>query len=192
MKKFIVILLLVCMASALFAQARPPARAPAVKEKKQAVGLDLFPLVKGFIASETDEYNSTFYAYFSTGYEFRVAPNFGLGGSIDIIPGRVSLKDSYLYLGFAVTGRYYPSAPFDKFFVGTSLGFNMEKIGGRPATKKEGGFMGPTMSLSTGYRILWKPGIYAEPSLNYIISKESNYEVAPLGWQGSMRVGFSF
>jgi len=64
------------------------------------------------------------------------------------------------------------STKFEKFFLGTTLGFNSLSIDGK--TKPEnGGFTGLTASLKTGYKLILNKNMYLEPSLAYVMSKSS-------------------
>jgi hypothetical protein len=91
-------------------------------------------------------------------------------------------------------GRYYPVEDFEKFFLGATLGFNQLAIDGK--TKSEnGGFISLLVSLKMGYKLITKSGFYMEPSLAYVLSKQSTAGgriPTPIGWQGGLRLGFSF
>ncbi|MDR0444339.1 MAG: hypothetical protein LBH44_13140 [Treponema sp.] len=178
MKKFLVILLLVCTAGAVFA-----------KDKKNSASLDLFPLFKGLLASDPD--NDIVFVCFGLNYERLIAPNFSAVGGLDLYPGKIAKKDGdYFYFGMNAGLRCYPMATFDKLFIGGSLGFNLQAINGK--TKEENnGFAGPTISVTAGYKMLNKAGLFFEPSMSYILSK-SGEDVTPLGWQGGLRVGAAF
>jgi len=205
MKKILIILVLTCVImGAAFAQAKPatPAPAPAQPAKpatpppatssdapKNSLGIDLFQITKGFIASDND--TKTFIFITSIGYEALVAPHWSIG--VDADTYFMSLNNTPgFYLCIAGEGRYYPqSANFEKFFLGTTLGFNVLSIDGS-SKPEDGGFFGLTASLKTGYKIIIGK-IYLEPSLAYVLSKSSIFGVpTPLGWNGGLRFGFVF
>jgi hypothetical protein len=203
MKKSICVILLLVCAGALFAQQKAaaapkdaPKKAAAAndpKDWKNAVALDLFPLFKGLVAIDPGE--TTGFFCFSASYERQIIAPFSIGGQIDLYPGKIS-KTDYVYFGMNAFGRFYPmSKAFDKVFVGTSLGFNIQAIDGKNAAK-DGGFGGLTVGLSAGYKLVMAKIIYIEPSMSYILSKSSIASMmgapSPLGWQGGLRFGFAF
>jgi hypothetical protein len=60
-------------------------------------------------------------------------------------------------------------------------------------TKPEnGGFTSLIISLKTGYKVITKSGLYLEPSLAYVLSKNGMAYPTPLGWNGGLRLGFAF
>jgi hypothetical protein len=191
---FVIALVLLMMgAGVVFAQQDDPTEEQtqgAPKERKNALALDLFPLFKGFIAWDFDE--KTYLFNMSVSYERLLAPHFSIGAQVDMFFGRF-WNSSYFYYAMGLLGRYYPmSETFEKFFLGAGLGFNAQAVGGR--TRAEyGGFLGLTAMLQTGYKLIFSPGIFVEPSLSYVLSK-SDYLIgmAPLGWQGGLRLGFAF
>jgi hypothetical protein len=180
---------------AAFAQQKPAASANPPRERKNAVALDVFQLFKGFIATEEDVI--TVYI-FSTSYERLLVPHFSIGADLDLyllkfeVEGGDDINGNYFSL--AAEGRYYPSADFEKFFLGTTLGYNQLSIDGK--TKREdGGFSSLIISLKMGYKLITKSGFYMEPSLAYILSKYSivgDVIPTPLGWNGGLRLGFAF
>jgi hypothetical protein len=212
MKKFVCILILICVImGAAFAQAKPatpapaptpapakpatPAPAPAAASsgKVNAIGVDLFQLVKGFIAQE-DEF-SVFIIV--AGYERLVSPHFTIGAALDmyfITSGSGNTKVESKYFNAAAEGRYYPSSEnFDKFFVGTTLGFSQLSVDGSTKPEK-GGFSGLSTSLKMGYKVITAKGLYLEPSLAYVLQKTSlgGLGLLPLGWNGGLRLGWVF
>jgi hypothetical protein len=60
---------------------------------------------------------------------------------------------------------------FDKFFIGANLGINAQTIDGGKAEPKEGGFLGLTIALQAGYRVLFPKNFYIEPVMSYVLSK---------------------
>ena len=212
MKKIICILVLLCVVlGAAFAQQKPatpapapakpaapaPAAAPAASSGKvNAIGLDLFQLVKGFIAKE-DEFEVFIIV---AGYERLVSPHFSIGAALDmyfITSGSGSSKIESKYFNIAAEGRYYPSSEsFDKFFVGTTLGFSQLSVDGSTKSEK-GGFSGLSTSLKMGYKVITAKGLFLEPSLAYVLQKESilggsGLGGIPLGWNGGLRLGWAF
>lgn len=232
MKKLLCTLVIACVTmSAAFAQQKPatPAPAPAqpakpatpatpakpatpaaapAEELKNSFGLDLFQLFKGFIATDTDSKFSVF--IISAAYEGLVAPHFSVGADLDLYFGKFD-KIEGSYFGLAAEGRYYPTANFDKFFIGTTLGFNSLTVDGTTKPEK-GGFTGLTTSLKIGYKLVLSKTMYIEPSLAYVLSKSSSGSgfdfgdifsgddisfgfpsiPTPLGWNGGLRLGFLF
>jgi len=220
MKKILCVLVLACLVlGAAFAQQQkpatpaqpakpatpPPAAAPA-GEFKNSIGLDLFQLFKGFIATDTGSKVSVF--IISAGYENLVAPHFSVGADLDFYLMKFNSVDS-LYFGLAAEGRYYPmSANFEKFFLGTTIGINALSIKGK-VKPEDGGFFGLTTSLKAGYKLIINKNMYLEPSLAYVLSKSGGGSVnvnigdvdigfsipsapTPLGWNGGLRLGILF
>jgi hypothetical protein len=211
MKRIVCTVALTCvLIGAVFAQARPatppaqpakppaqpakPAAAPAAatSEAKNALGLDLFQLFKGLIASDSDSDLSFFIV--SAGYERLVAPHYSFGVDLDIYFIKLGKTDGN-YFSIAAEGRYYPmSENFEKLFVGVTLGYNQLSIDGK-SKPENGGFSGLTTSLKVGYKIIANK-LYMEPSLAYVLSKTSISSMfgvpTPLGWNGGFRLGFLF
>ena len=193
MKKLTALVLLILCASMSFAQetASTPDR---IRERKNSLAGDMFPMFKGFIAS--DIRGETLFFCGAISYERLIAPHFSFGANLDIYFGRTYIifsRDTLFYFGTAVEGRYYPlSENFEKFFVGTTFGFNLASISGYTGPSY-GGFFGLIAALKSGYKILIK-NFYLEPSLAYVLSKTSSYGlyVTPLGWEGGLRIGFVF
>jgi len=186
MKKFVCIMVLVCLVlSGAFAQQKKPAAATG---KKNAVGLDIFYLLQGIIASDSDNDYTVFAV--GLGYEALIAPHFTIGADVDaaFIKYKVGSdsKDD-LYLSIAAEGRYYPmSTGLDKFFLGTTLGFVSFSKDGSTSTNK-GGYMGLLVSLKVGYKLVLS-NLYLEPSLAYVAEEPS----PTAGWKGGLRFGFLF
>jgi hypothetical protein len=226
MKKFVCILLMTCVVmGTAFAQQKPaapatpakpaaPAEAPAEapKERKNSVALDTFQLFKGFVASNED-----FFAFnLFLSYERLIVPHFSLGADLDFSFMNYKMdKDDVpgFYFSLAAEGRYYPLSNFEKFFIGTTFGLNLLALDGK-TDAEDGGFVGLTVSLKTGYKLIFSNGFYVEPSLGYVLSKSSagfdlladigdllgglggGFSISapptPLGWNGGLRVGFTF
>jgi hypothetical protein len=214
MKKMMYILLVMVCAGAAFAQtkpaapatppaATPPAAAPAApapantepeREKTNAIGVDMFQLFKGFIASDSSQH---FFAFdLSSSYEHFIASGFTIGANMDLYYFGFDGFSGY-YFSLAAEGRYYPmSKSFEKFFVGTTLGVNILSLNGS-SKPEDGGFSGLTISLKTGYKVILSK-IYLEPSLSYVLSKTSMASMfglglpTPLGWNGGLRFGWTF
>ena len=179
--KIIAIVLLVC-AGTVFAQETVVSDGP-----KNTVALDLFPLFKGFIATDFDSKTGQFCLAFA--YERCIATHFSIGAGIDLYFGTIYDVTSF-YFALAAQGRYYPiSENFEKFFIGVSLGFNILTIGG---DTDYGGFAGLTTALAAGYKLLLFGGLYLEPSMAYFLSKTGSSPVTPLGWQGGLKIGIAF
>jgi len=175
------------------AQPAAPETAPAEgpKDLKNAVVLDLFPLFKGFIATDTEE-NFLLIAL-SVAYERLLFPHFSVGADMDMYFMGFDGTPGF-YFGLAAESRYYPmSVNMEKVFLGATLGFNLLSIDGKT---NNGGFIGMIVSLKAGYKLLLTKNLYVEPSISYVLSKSSiasSFGVpTPLGWNGGLRVGFMF
>jgi hypothetical protein len=179
--KIIVIVLMVCAITA-FAQ-----EANVSDDPKNMVALDLFPLFKGFIATDSDSNTGLLCLAFA--YERNIAPHFSIGAGIDMYFGTINDIDSF-YLALAAHGRFYPlSENFENFFLGVSLGFNILTIDG---DTDYGGFTGLTAALAAGYKLPLFKKLYLEPSMTYFLSKTGVSPVTPLGWQGGLKIGIKF
>jgi len=202
MKKMVYILLVTVCAGAAVAQTKPAApastEAPAAAEperKANAIGMDMFQLFKGFIASDNSQ---DFFAFdVSAGYERLIAPNFSIGADIDLYYFSLGGGANGFYFSLAGEGRYYPmSENFEKLFIGTTLGINILSLDGS-IKSEDGGFMGLITSLKMGYKVIIAKSFYLEPSLSYVLSKTSIMALlggipTPLGWNGGLRFGYTF
>jgi len=198
MKKIVCILVLSCtIMGAAFAQQRQTAAAARGKEPKNCITfMDLYPLFSGLIAS--DFQNEIAIISLSFAYERSVAPHFSVGPDLDMVfigyPGindegkEVNKLD--FYLGLAAELRYYPNANFDKFFVGTTLGFDLCSVDGKIKPKDGRGWFSLTSSIKMGYKFLLGKTLFLEPSVGLFASKAS--EAAPLGLGSTMRGGLRF
>jgi len=186
---FAAILTLAC-ADVVFAQ-----RAAAAPEAgKNAASLDIIPLINGLLASDTD--NDLLYVAFALSYERMILPHISIGAEIDFVPGKIGEDGNgddipYLFFSMGAAARYYPmSVNMEKFFFGTTLGFNVQSIDGK--TKEEdGGFAGIFIGLRAGYKLMFGNSFFAEPSMSYTYSKIPQVGY-PVGWQGGLRVGARF
>ena len=170
---FLAVLVMVCMGT--------------VHTQENALSLDLFPLFKGVLASDSDA--KTSYYCFALGYERLVIPHFSIGANLDLFPGKFMDID-FFYLSVAATGRYYTmSEHFEKFFVGGLFGINRLSIDGK-AKPENGGFLDLIFGLNAGYRMIFPNNLYAEPSMSYIYAKTDGV-VGPLGWQAGLRIGYT-
>ena len=175
-----VILVLVC-AGAAFAQD--------AGGKANAITLDLIPLLKGLLASDSDSDQS--YFCISAGYERLIAPHFSLGAEVDLYLGEHGRDVDYLYMGVAAAGRYYPMSEYmEKFFIGASIGFNSQWIDGK-SEARYGGFQGPLIGVKAGYKVLMGNAFFVEPSMSYNYAKFASPGITPLGWQGGLRIGIA-
>jgi len=188
MKRIVCVLVLACLVmGAAFAQA-----------KANAAALDVFTLLRGIVTSEEDDHSDFNIAL---SYERLIAPHFSIGGNIDIWIITFD-KDAHknsngdgvdpgTYFNISAEGRYYPQADFEKFFLGTTVGYNCFSYDGS-SKAKDGGMESLVISLKTGYKVVTK-SIYLEPSLSYVLSKQARtYSVTPLGWNGGLRIGMMF
>jgi len=220
MKKIMCILLVMVCAGMAFAQAKPaapaaapaapapaapapaaaPEAAPAAGPKKNCMAIDLFPLLKGMIASDSS--NKISYFFLVADYESLIAPHLSIGANLNTYFGK--LDDTPCnYFSLVGEFRIYPdSESFEKLFFGTTFGFNMLSIDGK-SNPDNGGFTGLTTSLKTGYKMITSKGLYLEPSLSYVLSKTSeigglgallgfSLMPTPLGWEGGFRLGWTF
>jgi len=187
MKRIVFVLVLACLVmAAAFAQAKPAA--PAAAGKSNAVALDLFPLFKGIIMSNTEGNNDFTVFDLSIAYERLIAPHFSIGPDIDF--GFIDLGNvDAFYFSLAAEARFYPLANFDKFFLGATLGFNSLSVDGEKADAEHGGFAGLIVSLKTGYKLVLKDIVYIEPSIAYVLAEG---ESPVLGWNGGLRFGVTF
>ena len=230
MKKMACILLMMTCAGMAFAQAKAAAPAapaaapeaapaPAPESAKNSIALDMFPLLKGIIASDSSSNVKTSYFCMAASYERLIVPHLSIGANLNLyfgnyklnIPGFTTIDIDGNYFSLAGELRIYPqSEDFEKTFVGATIGFNMLSIDGK-SDPKDGGFTGLTTSLKAGYKLITSKGIYIEPSLAYVLSKSSSIGggggddkdgdigfgggvaiPTPLGWEGGFRVGLAF
>ena len=198
---FCVVVLALVFTGAVYAQEdaeeETAAEEAIVKEsgpKKNVLTLDLLPLLKGFIAADSDADIGFF--CLAVGYERQIAPHYTIGVDLDLYPGKLD-KDDYMYFGLAATARFYPMSEYmEKLFLGVNFGFNVLSIDG-DTDPEDGGFVGLLVSLKAGYKLLLGKNISIEPSMSYVYSKTSEYSffmpsVTPLGWQAGLRVGILF
>jgi len=237
MKKMMCILMVMVCAGMAFSQAKtpapaapaapaatpPPAAAPAAApaapapesgERKNSIGTDLFPFLRGLI----DSGDGSMFFCTTVNYERLVAPHYSIGGNLDLYYGTISYtygsgygsksgKYSAYYISLAAEGRYYiQSESLEKAFLGTTLGFNMCSIDG---SVDPAGFIGLIASLKAGYKVVTSKNIYIEPAMSYVLSKtqkDFNSTLSsilgstdsgaslptPHGWEGGLRIGFMF
>jgi hypothetical protein len=159
-------------------------------QQKLAVGLDAMPLFKGFVWSDSDTDNSLF--ALSPSFEYLIVPHFSVGVAAEIWPGEVSKVDGF-YFGLAAQGRWYPlSSGLDKLFIGASLGFNMLSSDGKAPDREHNGFTGLTAGLKLGWKLMFGPHFFVEPSMGYVYAKTVDSVPTPLGWQPGLIVGGAF
>jgi hypothetical protein len=180
-----VVLALVC-AGTTFSQTQAAAKA-------KAITLDVMPLFKGILASNSDK--DLLFVPVSLSYEGRVAPHMSIGGNLDMYFGKAGEEPGgddipYFYFGLAVAWRYYITEQIDKFFVGAMLGFNVQSIDGK-SKEEDGGFAGPLIGVNFGYKAMLGKEFFIEPSMSYIYAKY-NCGPSPLVWQGGLRIGLQF
>jgi hypothetical protein len=160
------------------------------QETKMAVSLDLFPMVKGIIWSDSDRKDSLI--ALAPGFEYMVRPQLALGAAADIYFGKARDID-ILYFGLAAHGRWYPQSNPDRFFIDAGLGFNMFSLDGESDSDK-GGFTGLTVSLKMGYKLMFNK-FFVEPSMAFVYAKTPtsvSVPVTPLGWQPGLSIGMAF
>jgi len=184
---------LLTLAGAVFAQegssAEGEAAAPGVR--KNAITMDTIPLFKGFVATDAD---GNLFVCMNFAYERLIAPHFSIGGEIDFYPGTTGATP-YYYVGAGLTSRYYPMSEYEKLFLGVNLGFNMQIVDG-VFDPEHSGFVGLSVGLKLGYKLLLGKMFVVEPSIGYTYSKtnEALFGTTPqnIGWQAGLRVGLSF
>jgi hypothetical protein len=203
----VVVLALFCAGTA-FSQARQPAPAPAQPArpgqpaaaaasaaKKNAIGLDVNYLLRGFIESDDDA--DTFYFGLAPNYEYLIAPNISIGGELAVVFGQMFDRD-ILYAGLGFNTRVYlvPNR-MDGWFVGATVGFALlavENADGDLKCDPEKGL--GWISLYTvgriGYKFHLVEGFYIEPALNFTYTKGEYSVLGNNGWSASIRLGFSF
>jgi hypothetical protein len=116
-----------------------------------------------------------------------------VGAGLDLYFGKNSDIDIF-YFSLAAHGRWYPlSSGLDKLFIDAGLGFNVFARDGETDPEK-GGFAGLTMSLKAGYKLLFTPKFFVEPSMAFVYAKTpaSSSVPTPLGWQPGLSLGFTF
>jgi len=160
----------------------------AANNRKNAVALDMFTLFKGNIASNENFSDISV----SVAYERFAAPHFSIGPDLEMYFMSYDNTDyMHFYFSLAAEGRYYPNSDFDKLFIGTTLGFNLLAVDGKTGAR-QGGFSGLTASLKLGYKVTFSESFYTEPSLSWVLSKSGASVPTPSGWQGGLRLGYSF
>ena len=196
MKKIVCILVLTCVVmGGVFAQQS--------SEAKNAVAMDVFRLFDGLTYFEKDGYVSTTLSF---SYERAIVPHWSIGPNFDMGFGGEPYHFTFR-LGLAAEGRYYPFANFDKFFVGTTLGFIITAhsyargygydedylmlvrlIGVEDSIKipDNKSYFGLNVMLKAGYKLITSKKFYMEPSLAY------GYRAGSPDWQGGLRLGVAF
>jgi hypothetical protein len=164
---------------------------------KMAVSLDLFPLAKGMIWSESDSDSDSDKSLFALvpGFEYLVSPHYTVGAVADLYFGEYSKNDVF-YFGLAAHGRWYPqSTGLDKLFIDAGLGFNMLSVEGEKADRDHYGFTGLTMSLKLGYKLMLNK-FFIEPSMAFVYAKTPVSQISdfptPIGWQPGLSIGAAF
>ena len=167
-----------------------PVESTAKGPKTMAISMDMMPLFKGIIWSDSDA--DDLLVAFSPFFEFLIAPKFTIGGTMDVWFGEAR-NLSIFYFGLVGNGRWYAlSESLDKFFLGASLGFNMLSVDGK-FKAKYGGIVGLLIGLEAGYKLVFSPGFFVEPSMSFVYAKVSPTGVpTPLGWQPSLNIGWAF
>jgi hypothetical protein len=164
--------------------------AQASSSAKMAVSLDTFPLVKGLIWTDSDADNSLF--ALAPSFEYQLRPHLTVGAAADLYFGK-NLDTSVLYFGIAAHGRWYTqSSGLDKFFIDAGLGFNMFSYDGE-FDSDDGGYSGFTMSLKAGYKLLFTPKFFVEPSMAFVYAKIPSLATVPtpVGWQPGLSIGIT-
>jgi hypothetical protein len=159
-------------------------------QERVSIGLDLFPLAKGIIWSNSDVKNSV--AALAPSFEYLLNSQLALGAAMDIYIGK-ALDIDILYFGLAAHGRWYPQSNQDRLFIDAGLGFNLFSRDGETDSDK-GGFAGLTISLKTGYKLLLNR-LFVEPSIAFVYAKtptSASVPITPLGWQPGLSIGVAF
>ena len=163
----------------------------AVSAQNFAIGVDAMPLFKGLIWTDNDNDNGLF--ALSPYFEYRVAPNISLGAAVDLWIGERA-KIDVLYFALAGQARWYPlSSGVDKLFLGALVGFNMFSVDGEDADAEHGGMSGFAAALKAGWKILFGPSFFVEPSMSYGYAKSvSGSFPGVIGWQAGLTIGGAF
>jgi hypothetical protein len=154
-------------------------------QAKNSVSLDVAPLFKGFI--ESDSNAKTFYFGLAASYERHLVPHVSVGGAVTLLTQSFDGEVGHTYLGFDAHGRYYPqSESMEKLFLDAGIGFNViiPKAGDAAG--------GVTLGVKGGYKWNIKPWLFVEPSFGYNMVKTAGMGTAPDGWQLGLSIGGSF
>ncbi|MDR1468686.1 MAG: hypothetical protein LBT00_05275 [Spirochaetaceae bacterium] len=157
--------------------------------KSNAVTLDVMPLFKGAIASDSSEgVDSSYINVLALGYERNLGARYSFGVSGDLWFGEFSKDVEFTYFALAAHGRLYLLEDFSKLFIDAGLGFNSVKSDDDGAE-----LTGLIVSLKLGWKHYFTPGFFVEPSIAYVQSKSgSSTRVAPIGWQPGLILGIAF
>jgi hypothetical protein len=160
-----------------------------------SVSLDLAPLFKGFVAGEEGKNGAEDLEIFGIGaaVEFSFAEHYSAGAKLDLYTLKLGKMEG-TYFGLAAQGRLYPiSTNYDKFFIGTDIGFNTVKAEQDGTKIETSEITGLTFDLKAGYKHSFYNNFFLEPSLSYVIAKTSDLaDFTPLGWQLGLNIGMSF
>ena len=152
-----------------------------------AVTIDVAPLFKGLIATDSDTDTGIF--GIGASYERLLLPHFALGLRMDLYAGKVN-DQSGVYFGLDAQGRVYPlSDTMEKLFIEAWLGFNTLSV----ENSDDEEFTSLTFQGKLGYLHFFNRAIFIEPGIGYVLAKSSSaVPVTPLGWQLACGVGFAF
>jgi hypothetical protein len=170
------------------------------KERKNAVSLNLFPLFKGFVASETSNLVDSAFFDLAVNYERLVVPHISIGADIDAYFGK-SVDVDLVYFNLSLAGRYYfMSEKAEKFYLGALIGFNVLSVD-EETSFEDGGFGGFYAELQAGYRLFFTEAFFVEPSVSYVLSKApldptgsvpDHLIPLPSDWEGGLSIGVAF
>jgi hypothetical protein len=196
MKKFRRVLaavtLLFVVAGAAFAAPRRSASShrttrASSKVVKNAITLDIVPLVKGFAV--WDKTQKTYPWGFALSYERRLVKMFSLLGRFGLYSGK-ALDCNFLFWELDAHTRFYPSGmALERLFIDASLGVNNMRCKDMPYTE----FFGVKFSLGLGWKFILKRHFVIEPLLAYVIAKSAAaMQFTPVGWQVGFNIGGAF
>jgi hypothetical protein len=165
--------------------------APAPRTMKNAVGIDFAPLVKGFVAADTDAKTGAF--ALGLFYERLLTSDISAGARFDFAAGKYA-DASNTYLAGTVFARWYPALLQHGLFLQAGLGGNFLLSG------KDTIFSGITMDIQTGWRMVIPVsqkksalGIFVEPTIGYYYAKSSGIAPwTPSGWELGLHAGVVF
>jgi hypothetical protein len=157
-------------------------------QSPNAISVDIMPLAKGLIASNSSDTTDTSVFGITAQYERGLADHYGIGVRMEIYSQTISVSSTEskaTYFGLDAFGRVYPfTTDFQKFFIGVSLGFNTLSASKNPARE----FSGLTFALKAGWKQFLLNKIFLEPSIAIVQTKPNALQAAPQ--PGELETGF--
>jgi hypothetical protein len=167
--------------------------------KKNALSLDMAPLLRGFVAM----HDNPDIGFFGLGvfYERLFGSQYSLGGRFDFFIGGYdtgAVEVDISYFAASVHGRVYPlSQGLEKLYLDAGIGFNTIDVD-VPGQDNQGGL---TFALKAGYKHFFNGMIFVEPSVALVYAKSISYSWAtisgvhdpsPFEWTPGLLIGVSF